>query len=1150
MSLFLPYKAVGYIADSTPFVINHLGDEDFLTVSIGRAIQIYRLPKLHVCLVSREIPEDENGKISNMAVRKHDTFVSVGSNIHVYNRTNIVRTYDNEHSSTIIGLNIINNLLVSYDQTNMIVVIDIKKRKSIRKFTINTQESRILSMCHPPSYVNKFIFGFANGELELWNINKMEKIYCFNSHIEYLRNASATLDDDILPGITCIEASPAEDVVAVGFSSGDILVIHLKLDKVLFGFHQEGGEVRSLSFRTDAQSDKYAYMVSASPNGSLFVWHLGGKHALKTTGKRRGLQIAMDDAHSLSVSKVCFLYGQPVMISVAADNTIKMWLFDSPDGTARLLRSREGHFGYPTRIRFYGGNTLYSLRNGITAHSCEVLSAGTDGTLRLFNTAVEAQNRELSQKSILRKLHYGPKQKLPNIIAFDYNEAKENSWASVVTAHRDHENVYLWNFRQRSIIDIVLRQPEWQSNPMKHKTDRINHATSVALSTCANFCFVGTRGGALLVYNVQSGQPRGRIPVDTRPQLKAGRVQQLMANPANVMRTKVDILSERRQDYIDAATEITKETFAHEGEITGVFADMMNEIVVTIGIDGMIKYWHFNHRTLLHSDNAQSPLRFMCGNRDNNLIAVAGQDRRTRVYDLITYRLVRCFAGHRRELTDMAFTMKGRRLLISSMDKTLRVWDMQNARCLSWLQFQSPITSIAPSLTEEYLVLTQMHKQGLYMYADRSFFEQVVFNSEPSEPTIVQDSMSRVDENNDNTEESDSVSDSDNDSENENESDESSVEEDENDDTTNDVIIQKIVSSYKPMKGEISFSRIPLSHWTSLFRLEALRDINKPIELEIDPDTGLDKEKSEPQAPFFLPTVYRDGATPSFPTPAEYQVIQASLGLEQTESDGGADREGINTPASGNSSSKKSSKKMRRSNGDEGHQVNDEDDDEAAVMADLTALSAWKDEDNGDDGFDGMDNWDGSGFDTTEDERVQELRQNQEQEEDASKSLPSLSPSGGSRILRGLSEMPRCRMVPYLLASDSIEDDDKDQDNTNEDSDETPLIKYLKTLMPSAVDVEMRSLCLSDDDEEGVELLERLIKWFEREFDRGDNFEILQAYLSRMLTLYSEIIMKVPRLKELVKCLRDSHRDRMSRFRSLVDNNIAVLKFLTGLPPY
>ena len=65
MSLFLPYKAVGYIADSTPFVINHLGDEDFLTVSIGRAIQIYRLPKLHVCLVSHEIPEDENGKISN-----------------------------------------------------------------------------------------------------------------------------------------------------------------------------------------------------------------------------------------------------------------------------------------------------------------------------------------------------------------------------------------------------------------------------------------------------------------------------------------------------------------------------------------------------------------------------------------------------------------------------------------------------------------------------------------------------------------------------------------------------------------------------------------------------------------------------------------------------------------------------------------------------------------------------------------------------------------------------------------------------------------------------------------------------------------------------------------------------------------------------
>ena len=36
--------------------------------------------------------------------------------------------------------------------------------------------------------------------------------------------------------------------------------------------------------------------------------------------------------------------------------------------------------------------------------SCEMLSAGTDGAFRLFNFALESQNREISQKPILKKL--------------------------------------------------------------------------------------------------------------------------------------------------------------------------------------------------------------------------------------------------------------------------------------------------------------------------------------------------------------------------------------------------------------------------------------------------------------------------------------------------------------------------------------------------------------------------------------------------------------------------------------------------------------------------------------------------------------------------------------------------------------------------
>lgn len=48
--------------------------------------------------------------------------------------------------------------------------------------------------------------------------------------------------------------------------------------------------------------------------------------------------------------------------------------------------------------------------------SCEMLSAGTDGTLRLFNFALESQNREMSQKPILKKLGIQKRnQRLPPI---------------------------------------------------------------------------------------------------------------------------------------------------------------------------------------------------------------------------------------------------------------------------------------------------------------------------------------------------------------------------------------------------------------------------------------------------------------------------------------------------------------------------------------------------------------------------------------------------------------------------------------------------------------------------------------------------------------------------------------------------------------
>ena len=74
----------------------------------------------------------------------------------------------------------------------------------------------------------------------------------------------------------------------------------------------------------------------------------------------------MRDAHNGSVAGLHFLQSQPLLVTSGPDNSLKMWIFDQSDGSARLLRSRCGHSAPPTKIRFYtkGGLGILSAGNG------------------------------------------------------------------------------------------------------------------------------------------------------------------------------------------------------------------------------------------------------------------------------------------------------------------------------------------------------------------------------------------------------------------------------------------------------------------------------------------------------------------------------------------------------------------------------------------------------------------------------------------------------------------------------------------------------------------------------------------------------------------------------------------------------------------
>ena len=80
-----------------------------------------------------------------------------------------------------------------------------------------------------------------------------------------------------------------------------------------------------------------------------------------------------------------------------------MWVFDHQDGSARLLRQRQGHKAPPSQITYYGSSTSASLADGSDGTSLQILSAGTDRQLRLVHAVRDQQNVEFSQKPLMRR---------------------------------------------------------------------------------------------------------------------------------------------------------------------------------------------------------------------------------------------------------------------------------------------------------------------------------------------------------------------------------------------------------------------------------------------------------------------------------------------------------------------------------------------------------------------------------------------------------------------------------------------------------------------------------------------------------------------------------------------------------------------------
>ncbi|KAG4304068.1 hypothetical protein PORY_002591 [Pneumocystis oryctolagi] len=644
--LFSPFRTIGYVSNHVPFDIMIRGTSFILSTCVGHNIQIYDCAKLNLLFVT---PKTEK-KISFICSWNDFVFAAVEQEIFVYRKGKLVLELSMKQTceGNIMLMDAFSGYLVTYTDRNHLTVWNVLSQGNFPGIFLNNcayiteiyseiefgKKSRVLCMIHPATYLNKLILGKIDGTLELWNIRTMKIIYTFSSF-----NAS----------VTCLEQSPALDIISIGLIDGRIFIYDIKRDKELFQFKQEG-KVTSISFRTDGPT----IMCSSNDRGDISIWDLSRKRII----------YVMYTAHYGSIVKIKFLNGQPLLLSNSIDNSLKEWIFDSSDNIPRLLRYRCGHSAPPSIIRFYGYDSHF------------ILSSSQDRSLRGFSTFNDSQTTELSQKPFVKKsmsLKFSIEElRLPEILSVAIQPAKEKYWNNIITAHKGEKVARLWSWKRRAIEKYVLQT-----------TDK-SAIRSVWISICGNFGFIGSSMGTIDMYNMQSKL-------------------------------------HRRKFYDDLN--------GHKKEVTAIVSDSLNKTMVSSSLDGTLKFWKISTGKLVYTLNIGSPITLMTYQKSSDLLAIVSDDLCIRVIDIETTKVVRELWGHTNRITDLVFSYDGRWLISSSLDSTIRTWDLPLGCLIDAFRTPSICTSLDFSPTGDFLATSHIDSFGITLWTNKSQFSHVLIRN-------------------------------------------------------------------------------------------------------------------------------------------------------------------------------------------------------------------------------------------------------------------------------------------------------------------------------------------------------------------------------------------------------------------------------------
>ncbi|OAV91685.1 hypothetical protein PTTG_06524 [Puccinia triticina 1-1 BBBD Race 1] len=808
-SLYAPFRSLGHVTTDVPFVIHSHSTKDsdvlgptkaqtnsqVILTSVGLGWALWSADSLRLLYVGPLTPTP----ITWLSVHSSGlVLASAGTQIYIYKRTRVVgilktsdqktqsdHPSDDSDSETDLGPESwINGFKRGGSQNSAIQefisfgnqIVGLSScGKTLWVWNLDTKELHITielpptfglatTLVHPSTYLNRIVVAFQEGQLAIYNIQTGALIHIFQPTL-FTTPSKARCSSAKVP-ITRMVQAPAVDIIAVGFADGWCSLVDVKFGEEILAVKmgQSDGSnlstsgvldsITGITFRSESDTQ---VMITSSSQGHLVIWNLneGGR-----------LLHIIREAHDSAISNVYFLPGQPVVVTASGDNSIKMWLFETPTGLPRLLTHRSGHQRPPHLIRYYGSN-------GKT-----ILSAGRDKTLRAISIVRDSRSFELSQGSLTKQASQlavpVSSLRLPPITNMSHSISRSKDWDDLLTCHEGSAQGRTWSVQNKRIGKhsfSLIEKKSFQLDPQEEI------AKCVCVSACGNYGLMATRGsGKVGMWNMQSGMKRREFVLPGSS--GKGKQSDMILN------------------------------------VIGIATDALNQLVIVATRSGHLHFYDFISGSMRQTVTLPSGATSILLQRDTGMLAINCSDHRIRILDTDTLEVIRQLEGFTKPILDMTMTTDSRWLVATSADSVIRTFDLPTGAMIDAFRTNSVATSVTFSPSGDFLASAHEDSVGIFLWVNRAQFSGFSYKSLPENyeiPLLDTPVMDGVEDKP--TEELEALlgpeawgSDPSADSQNE------------------------IISSKPLEEGLITLSCMPKSKWQTLLNLEVIKARNKPTE--------------------------------------------------------------------------------------------------------------------------------------------------------------------------------------------------------------------------------------------------------------------------------------------------------------------------------